>query len=191
MSSRRTRQGDLRGVIDRATSVLAALGGAIVAVLALLITASAIPRVLGFGSIGGAYELSEMLLVALALLGVAYTQQRGEHISATVFTSRLPVKSASYFRAGSIALCIAIVAVMVYATSARAVESFVNNELRPSTLTLPEWPVRALIVLGLFVLLLQLCLKLGEHIRNIRGPRSGRECATRREQVSQELLNGL
>lgn len=46
----------------------------------------------GFGSIPGAFELTEFMLAIAVLTAIGYTQVKGEHISIDIFTSKFSPK---------------------------------------------------------------------------------------------------
>lgn len=129
--------------------------------------------------IAGVSEASEVGLVAIVFLGVAYAQARNDHVATTLVTSRLPIRLSAALR--SIAYTVVAITVLwlAWATGERAVESIIQLELRYGFVRIPIWPARACITLGLIALLLEVLIDL----RNAMSAALGGESQTDRDSL--------
>jgi TRAP-type C4-dicarboxylate transport system permease small subunit len=108
----------------------------------------------------GVVEISEVMLVAVVFLGVAYTQREKQHVATTVLTDRLPPRVSGWLRVIGTVVVVVLLLWMIQATSELALESYRRGEYRFGLTRVPLWPARASIPLGLTLLL-------GEVVRDL------------------------
>lgn len=134
--------------------------GASVAGFALLamVLIGAIDVVLGRGlnlSVAGARELTEILMVAAALLGMALSQQRREHVRVTLLTDRLPATARRWLdRLGLVLTLLLMLAISGYGFQS-ALQSFQSGEFSPGSLPVPIWPAKLALGLGALLMALE------------------------------------
>jgi TRAP-type C4-dicarboxylate transport system permease small subunit len=134
--------------------------GASVAGLALLamVLIGAIDVVLGRGlnlSVAGAREITEILMVAAALMGMALSQQRREHVRVTLLTDRLPQTARRWLdRLGLLLTLLLMMAISGYGFQS-AFQSFQSGEFSPGSLAVPIWPAKLALGLGALLMALE------------------------------------
>jgi TRAP-type C4-dicarboxylate transport system permease small subunit len=117
-------------------------------------------------SIPGAYEYSEVLLVALVFLSLAWTQKVDAHVSIDLATRAMPERLGRLVQALGIAAALAILVWMTVASVHSALESWVSGEYRIGLAEVPVWPARLAVAFGMFMLVLQLTLRLVDLARS-------------------------
>lgn len=125
-------------------------------------------RQLTGSSIPGVVEYSEVLMVGLIFLGLAYAQRTGAHIGVDLITERMPVRVAHLVRSVGLVIAIVVVAVMGWETLEVALRSFESREFRFGLVQVPIWPARLLIPIGLGALLLELAVSLYDEVVALR-----------------------
>lgn len=130
--------------------------------------ADVIVRQLTGSSIPGVVEYSEVLLVALIFLGLAYAQRVKAHIGVDIVTERLKPRVSHVVRAVGLVLAILVLAWMAYETAVVAVHAFEVREYRFGLVQVPIWPVRIVVPVGLTVLILELALSAYDEIVGAR-----------------------
>lgn len=111
-------------------------------------------KVTGRG-LSGAIEYSELALVVCVFLGLGFAQARGAHVSTSVLTSRLKAKARRLVIIVPGVLGLAMVTVMSWQSVVSARHSIANGEYRFGMVSVPVWPARVAIVVGLLLFLFQ------------------------------------
>ena len=106
-------------------------------------------RTISGRGIPGAIEITEVFLVVAAYFGLMTAARDGTHIAATLVTDRLPTGAALVLRVTAGAISAATLGVMIYATAMRAITATTSGEFRFGLVSVPIWPARIAIVLGL------------------------------------------
>lgn len=160
------------GPVRRAVHALSTLFGVLAALLIVAIMASTAAdvatRQLTGSSIPGVVEYSEVLMVGLIFLGLAYAQRTGAHIGVDLVTERMPVRVAHAVRSVGLLLAILVLAVMAWETLEVALRAVESREYRFGLVQVPIWPARLLIPIGLVALLLELAITLIDEVEAYR-----------------------
>lgn len=145
-------------------------GSANIATLALFVimlatTADVISRNFLDHSVPGVIEGSEVILVAGAFLGLAYGQRTKTHVATTVLIERLPSSLARALRAVGLLCLSGYIGLAAIVSAQRAAQSFSSGEVRFGLIEFPQWPARAAIAVGFFLLWLEVIRDLLKLIR--------------------------
>jgi TRAP-type C4-dicarboxylate transport system permease small subunit len=103
-------------------------------------------------SVPGLLETGEILLVMLVYLGLAYGQQTRAHVAVSLVTAQLSPRLAKAAVATGLTVAIFVVAWLVYATGATAIDSVIAGETRYGIAAVPVWPARVVVPIGLSLL---------------------------------------
>jgi TRAP-type C4-dicarboxylate transport system permease small subunit len=168
--------------IERSTGVTGAAGqivsaiqyvtGAAILVLMLLTTADVAKRSFGGGSIRGVIEITEIALVVTVFFGLVGAEVSGAHIRTSVLVDRLRVRVAGVVTMGSLSVCIFVTGWLTFQTALRAQASVQAGEYRFGLLSVPIWPARVAIALGLGALTVALIARLFGELRAWRDNRA-------------------
>ncbi len=141
-----------RGIIG-SFAIASAVG--ILAIMTLVVV-DVVRRKLDGGSIPGANEYAEILLVGVVFLGLAEAQRQGNHISVEAVVARLTARSGARLRSAGLVLSLAVVVWMTWETLDVGVAAFESKEFRFGLARIPTWPAKLAIPIGLAALSLEL-----------------------------------
>lgn len=150
--------------ISRGTSVawratVGSLGVAsacgVLVIMALIVT-DVLERKINGGSIAGANEYVEIILVLVVFLGLPEAQRQQKHISLDSVVSRIPAQGALRIRSVGLLLSLAVVAWMTWKTLSAGLVAFQIKEYRFGLTRVPTWPAKLAIPLGLGALGIEL-----------------------------------
>ena len=120
--------------------------------------------------IKGSYEIGQFMLVVVIMLGLAYTQAQGRHISVKVLVDRFPSKLQAALDSILFFVGLLIVGLIVYASFGYAMTGWKERTIS-EILYFPVYPFRFLVPVGAFVWALELFLKWLRSIALLRGRR--------------------
>jgi TRAP-type C4-dicarboxylate transport system permease small subunit len=123
-----------------AVGVLVLLGATVFDVAGRTFTGHGVP---------GVIEITEVLLVVVVFIGLMTAARDGQHIRVTLLTDRVPGAVARVLRSIGLLFSLAIVGWLIASTTTRAVLSVRSAEYRFGLVSVPIWPARVAIPLGL------------------------------------------
>lgn len=120
-------------------------------------------------------EFGGYALVAISFLGLAFCAQERSHIRITFAVERLPQRTSSWIRIGSLALGLAFIAMAAWVSWEFIGDSFRRNMRSNSMLMVPlKWPQMAIPV-GLTLFAMALLAHLVKAVRSLRAGRAADE----------------
>lgn len=159
----------------RASSVLSAmqyLTGGTVLVLMLLTTADVVKRSVVGSSVRGVIEITEVALVITVFLGMVGAEVSGAHIRTSVLIDRLRYRIGGIVSMACLLPCIWVTAWITWETALKAQHSYEFGEYRFGLLSVPIWPARVAIALGMAALTLALVARVIAELRAWRDDRT-------------------
>jgi TRAP-type C4-dicarboxylate transport system permease small subunit len=150
------------GVISR---VLAVISAGFIMVIMVIMVADVARRYFTGSSIAGVLEYSEVLMVAVIYLGLAFAQRKGDHIGVDIFTNRMPKRVAQIVEAAGLVVVSLALLWVTWETMQVAQQSVATREYRFGLSRVPIWPARIVIPLGISVLLLELFFDIVDLVR--------------------------
>lgn len=151
--------------VQRVTRWFAVVSASLTMIIMTLIIVDVFARVFTGRSVPGLLELGEVALVFLVYAGVAQAQQTNTHVAVDLLTSRLPKRVATVTIIAGLLVAEAVIAWAVYATWIQALSSVDIREARYGITSVPIWPARLMIPIGLFLLLFEIAIDISEVIR--------------------------
>lgn len=143
------------------------LGTWLIIFLMVLVCADVIYRTLFNASIIGAIELSEMLMVGICSLTLAFTQNERGHVRMELLMARLKGRTRQLFEFTAILLCFIFAILVFIMTVISAKDSIAIMEIVEGISELPLWPWKILIPIGFFLLCIRLMIQLIRHFQLI------------------------
>jgi TRAP-type C4-dicarboxylate transport system permease small subunit len=138
-------------------------------VLMILVLVEVVTRYLLNQPLSIAEEYGGYLLVAMTMIGLAYTWKEKGHINVDLLFNRLPANLRRRLRLFTLAIALALTALLVAASGALVSQSFLFGTRSGSWLRTPlAWP-QMILVLGSALLLLQLIVEFLRQLRALRG----------------------
>jgi TRAP-type C4-dicarboxylate transport system permease small subunit len=117
----------------------------------------------------GAYEVSEILMLSAAFLGMAYTQLFREHVNADLFVKHLPQRVNLVLETVMLLLALLIYSLLVWQGTIAFWESFTTGEYRWGVVRIPLWQARLMVPLGIFFLCLRFLWEIIVNFRKLFG----------------------
>ena len=119
-----------------------------------------------------AYDVNTQLLATLSILGGGYVLLHGGHIRMDLLIDRLSRTRRGTIEVVSGLIVVFTVGILLWKTSEQAWFSLQTREIASTFFHPPLYPLRAIIAIGVLLLLLQLIAKLVRDILIIMGSRS-------------------
>ncbi len=170
-------------IVHTVSMTFAVVAAVLISIIMVSTVADVIERQRTGASIPGVVEYSEVFMVALIYLGLAYAQRVGAHIGVDILVTRLPARAAHVVQSVGLCVVIVVLAWMTYETAQVALASFGNREYRFGIVQVPIWPARALIPVGLAALVLALFLEFYDHVTGLRRLPAGTPSSDVRESL--------
>lgn len=114
-------------------------------------------------------EMAQFVLVAYYLLGGAYSIQLGANVRMDLFYAEWSTRKKAWVDCFTVLLLIFYLGVMVYGGLDSLNYSYETNQRLPSLWRPFLWPVKAVMVFGFFMMLLQAISELIKDIATLRG----------------------
>ena len=124
----------------------------------LLVTGDVVGRSFGHPLLG-AFELTELMMVVVIALGVAYSQAQKAHVAVGILVDRFSPRTQAAFDCLASFVGIAVVSLLLWRTSLSAIASLGAGEVS-AVLHVPLFPFKFLIPLGALVWTFELILDL-------------------------------
>lgn len=140
-------------------NVMLFICGAIFMLLMLLSTGDVLGRFLFDKPITGTYEMSEIMMGAVVLLGWAYTQRVGEHVSVDLFYNRFPAGMQTITSLIVQLLCLALFIAILIQSWSIAMEATIEGR-HFLTINWPTGPFYFLVPIGAFFICLEFIIRI-------------------------------
>lgn len=145
-------------VLKGLSATLAVLGTLVVVFLMFATSIDVLRRAITGRGVVGVVEYSEIMMAALVFFGLAYAQRTDQHISVDLVVRRFPPVIRRAVLAFALLFTCAVLGWIAYHTFDSALDSFLRGEIHFGIASVPIWPARAVIPLGLTVMALE-CLR--------------------------------
>ncbi|MGM7678599.1 TRAP transporter small permease [Microbacterium sp. A94] len=136
--------------------ILRTVASAGVLVLMTATVVDVVSRTLTGRGLPGVIEITEIVLVATVFFGMMTSGRDGQHIRVTLLTDRLPEAAARIVRTLGLISALVIVGWLTWVTIEKAIVSVQTAEYRFGLISVPIWPARVAIPIGLVCLALVL-----------------------------------
>jgi TRAP-type mannitol/chloroaromatic compound transport system permease small subunit len=160
----------LSGLIDRMTE---SIGKAVywLVLLAVIVSAgNAVIRYIFDTSSNGWLELQWYLFSAIFLLCAGYTLLRNQHVRIDIIIGRLPRKVQLWIDIlGGLFFLLPMAAIIMWLSWPYFIESVVRHEVSSNAGGLIRWPVKLLIPVGFFLLILQNVSEIIKRVARLKG----------------------
>ena len=135
-------------------------GAACVALIMLAVTIQVITRYVFNIQFPGVYESTELLIVAVVYLGLAYIESENGHIKMDLLIDKLHGRKRKVLDVIILLLSIALFIVMTYKTGEYAIHEFIIGDVAMGIITWPLWPSKIFVPVGTALL----CVRLVVHL---------------------------
>jgi TRAP-type C4-dicarboxylate transport system permease small subunit len=161
-------------LLDRAVGLLVGgfglLAGLVIGLMALAISAEVVMRALGLPPFGWTLELAEYGLLVVGFLGAPWVLRTSDHIRVDVVLRSVgPATRGRLLMAGNAVACLTCAVLTVYAFQA-AHEAFARGSLIFKNLVIPQWPILAILPLGMALLALEFLSRVARRLAGRPAP---------------------
>jgi TRAP-type mannitol/chloroaromatic compound transport system permease small subunit len=122
--------------------------GVLLLLIILLTVADVISRNLRDRSIVGTVDITTMLLVATAYLGLASAEADGRHVSVELVESRLGARARLAFSVARSALFVGLGVLMTWGLTEVLISATERGETTNDILRLPTWPAKVVLLVS-------------------------------------------
>ncbi len=123
--------------------------------LAAILLYSTFSRVFLGQPVNWVMEMSQFILSAYYLLGGAYSLQMDSHVRMDLFWSRMSPKNRAVTDAFTILFVVFYLGVLLWGGISSTEYSWTYNQVNYTAWAPPMWPIKAIMTLGIFLMLLQ------------------------------------
>ncbi|KDA05465.1 hypothetical protein DC31_16090 [Microbacterium sp. CH12i] len=142
----------LEGVITTVEPVTRALASIGVIILMAATVIDVVSRTATGKGLPGVIEITEIILVAMVFLAMTTAGRDGQHIRVVLLTDRVPDAMARVLRSIGLVLSLGVVVWLIIATIDKAITAVRTAEYRFGLISVPVWPARVAIPIGLICL---------------------------------------
>ncbi|MEG3064358.1 TRAP transporter small permease [Acetomicrobium sp.] len=149
--------------------MLAELGGLLISIMVILFLLNIILRMIG-KPLQGLLQIAVFSMVFVIYLGLAYTEKTDQHVRIEVITTRVSLTTKKILRFLSHIIEASVVGICTYAVYRDAVRALYHKKATITGTVIPMrlWPVKSVIVVGLFMYLLQLIVCVKEDYKDLK-----------------------
>ncbi|MFD6098367.1 TRAP transporter small permease [Nocardiopsis flavescens] len=155
-----------------ASTVFSLAAGLLLLVLMLLTVADVVSRNVQGRSILGTVDISTLLLVAVAFLGLSSAELDGRHVAVSLIEERLGHRTRTVLSAVRAVLLVVVGALMVWGLGEVLFSAVDRSETTNDILRLPTWPAKLVLFLSF---LLFFVAAVGREAARLRARLAGRE----------------
>lgn len=151
--------------LEKVIHVLGTLAAVLIVTIMILTTSDVIGRYVIGSPLKGGVEISEILFLSAVYLGLSYTQLFREHVGVDLFISHLSSRTRLMLETIMLFLALLTYGLLAWRGAGAFWTSVSTGEYRWGLISIPLWPARLMIPLGVSVL----CLKfIAEIVLNLR-----------------------
>lgn len=136
--------------INKLISILSIVAGIFLIIVASLTVADVAMRNIIGKSILGTVDISSLLLVCIAFLGLSAAEREGQHVSVNLLEMHLSQRARCIFSVARTVLFITLGIVIVWGLFNDLTSSISREETTNGILRLPTWPTKIILLLSFF-----------------------------------------
>lgn len=155
-------------IVDKINTVFIALSGTLLIVVSLAIAVNTLTRYFLNVAFTLLLEFTEYSMVWMTFLGAAWLAKRNGHVNIDLVVAKLNPKAQKYVNTVTLAVAIVLFIILVCFSVYVVYNDFKANLILQTVLQPPKWIFEIIIPIGSLLLLVQLIVKLGENIADIK-----------------------
>lgn len=148
------------------------LAAAIIAFMMFLTTLDVILRYIFNSPLPGVYTLCEMLMVGAVYPAVAYVQQVKGHVRVDILIDRIKGRPRVAFELATLWIAFVSFAILTWQSGRLAWDAWVTGDHDMGLIEYPYWPAKAMMTLGVALLVLRLITDIRNHTNELRAESS-------------------
>jgi len=158
----------MKNFLTKVNRLMATLGGMLMSIVVVLFLTNIISREIN-KPIQGLLQLAVFATIIVVYMGLAYCEDKDEHIKIEVIVSRLSLNAQKILKNVIVKVVeIVILSICIYAAALDAYSAFITKASLTGTVPIILWPVKSMIFVGLFLFWLQILLNLIRFIKKVK-----------------------
>jgi TRAP-type C4-dicarboxylate transport system permease small subunit len=117
--------------------------------------------------IQGAAEIAVFIMISAIYLGLSHCEQMNRHIKVTALLERMPVSLQKIIRVFNYSIIVPITAILLWSAGSNLIYAYQSQVALSGTVTLLLWPVRLVMLIGIFFFFIQVILTFVESIKEV------------------------
>ncbi|MFC1917126.1 TRAP transporter small permease subunit [Chloroflexota bacterium] len=147
--------------------IAARAAGGLIIVLMFLTTADVTGRYIFNSPIQGAFDASEVIMVGIVFLGIAYVQLVRGHVKVDIVVSRLHGNGQLLLEIFGFSLGLLVMALIAWQTSLYSWKAFITHDHTMGIVRIPLWPGKSIVALGSGLLCLRLISDIAHNLKRL------------------------
>jgi len=158
----------MKDILMKINHLMATLGGMLMSIVVVLFLTNIISREIN-RPIQGLLQLAVFATIIVVYMGLAYCEDKDEHIRIEVIVSRLSPNKKTILKNVIVKVIeIIILSICMYAAGLDAYSAYTTKASITGTIPMILWPVKSMILVGLFLFWLQILINLIEFIKRVK-----------------------
>jgi len=153
--------------LERVIHVLGTLAAVLIITIMILTTTDVIARYIIGSPLKGGVEISEILFLSAVYLGLSYTQLFREHVGVDLFISHFSPTTRRVLETIMLFLALILYGLLAWRGGEAFWASLSTGEYRWGLISIPLWPARLMIPVGVSVLCLKFIAEIALNIHNL------------------------
>ena len=159
----------LDSLLDRLTRLLWLLAGLLIALMALVVGYGVFTRYVLRSADPYTYEITSILMLAIAAFSLAYTQRQGQHLRIDILDNYFSdVTRGIMLNIVGPTIALVFCGILVWQTWDAALFALDISEMTSGTLVIPTFPLRIMATIGIGFLCLILIAQILRHIASMK-----------------------
>lgn len=151
--------------LEKVIHILGALAAVLIITIMILTTSDVIARYAIGSPLKGSVEISEILFLSAVYLGLSYTQLFHEHVGVDLFINHLSSKTRLVLETIMLSLAFFTYGLLAWRGGEAFWSSVETGEYRWGLISIPLWPARLMIPVGVSVLCLKFIAEIALNLR--------------------------
>jgi TRAP-type C4-dicarboxylate transport system permease small subunit len=160
--------------LEKVIRALGAVASALIITIMILTTTDVIARYIIGSPLKGGVEISEILFLSAVYLGLSYTHLFREHVGVDLFTSHLSPTTRRVLETLMLFLALVIYGLLAWRGGEAFWASLNTGEYRWGLISIPLWPARLMIPVGVSVLCLRFIAEIALNMHKLFDRKKGR-----------------
>ena len=116
----------------------------------------------------GVFNLCQMVIIGVVYLAIARVQQQKDHVRVDVLIEKITGTPRTVMELGTLLVALAAFGMMLYKTGLYAWEAWATGDYEMGLVEYPFWPAKAILSLGILVLILRLITDIRHYHAELR-----------------------
>lgn len=175
----------IRSALESSATTLGVAAGILLLFVGGLTVADVVSRNFLGHSILGVVEISTLLLVAIAFLGMASAEVNSKHVSVSLVEERVSIRGRQVLSMVRVLLLVLLACALLFGMSTILEDAVSRGETTNDILRLPTWPAKLVLLISFALFFIAAGWK---ELRNLHAFKSGQDPFAMQQQAELDLI---